>query len=60
MQFEKAQKLFNSTTEEERANCNHSFEKEYYLGSSTGDYICKFCGEEREDAKRQAQNENEK
>jgi hypothetical protein len=25
--------------------CTHeSLEKEYYLGSATGDYVCKLCG----------------
>jgi hypothetical protein len=27
--------------------CDHpSFDKEYYLGSQTGDFICKQCGKE--------------
>ena len=28
--------------------CNHpALEKEYYLGSATGDYACNTCGESR-------------
>ena len=43
MQYEKAMKL-----EEDWGNkpCSHpSFQKEYYLSSQTGDYICTQCGE---------------
>lgn len=24
--------------------CDHDWEKEYYLGSATGDYVCRKCG----------------
>lgn len=28
-----------------KKSCDHpSFEKEHYLGSSTGDYVCRTCG----------------
>jgi hypothetical protein len=35
---------------EERGNppCDHpQLDKEYYLGSATGDYVCTTCGEQR-------------
>jgi hypothetical protein len=44
MQFEKANALKNATSEEEKKNCNHSYEKEYYLSADTGDYVCTKCG----------------
>jgi len=43
MQFDKAKSL-----REEWGNkpCDHaSFEKEYYLGTDTSDYVCSTCGE---------------
>ena len=36
--------LANSTTAEQKANCDHSFEKEYFLGAATDDYVCTKCG----------------
>lgn len=44
MQFDKANRLNNLTTVEEKNNCVHSYEKEYYLGASTDDYVCAKCG----------------
>ena len=44
MQFEKAKRLAESTTEEQKKNCNHAYEKEYYLGADTGDRVCSKCG----------------
>ena len=44
MQFEKSDSLKNATTKEQKESCDHSFEKEYYLGAQTGDYICTKCG----------------
>jgi hypothetical protein len=38
IQSKEANRLFNPTTEEEKRNCNHSYEKEYYLGGLTDDY----------------------
>ena len=45
MQFEKANRLFQSTTKEQKEACNHIYEKEYYLSASTGDYVCSKCGD---------------
>lgn len=45
MQFEKANKLKNATSKEQKESCDHSYEKEYYLGSHTGDYVCIKCGD---------------
>lgn len=43
MQFEKAKRLEEAW---ENKPCTHpSFQKEYYLSSQTGDYICTQCGE---------------
>lgn len=44
MQFEKTNQLRKSTNEDEKKMCIHSYEKEYYLGISTGDYVCSKCG----------------
>ena len=42
MQFEKAKRLEGAW---ENKPCSHpSFQKEYYLSSQTGDYICTQCG----------------
>ena len=42
MQFEKAKRLEEAW---EKKPCSHpSFQKEYYLSSQTGDYICTQCG----------------
>jgi hypothetical protein len=45
IQSKEANRLFNSTTDEEKKNCNHSYTKEYYLGTATGDYACTKCGD---------------
>lgn len=44
MQFDKAKILNESTSEEQKKNCEHSYEKEYYLGAATDDYVCNKCG----------------
>jgi hypothetical protein len=42
MQFEKANRL---NKEKDEALCKHEkIEKEYYLGTQTGDYVCSSCG----------------
>ena len=45
MQFEEANNLNKSTTQHEKESCEHSYEKEYYLSASTGDYVCTKCGD---------------
>lgn len=43
MQLEKAAELRKSWGNKP---CSHSnLEKEYYLGASTGDYVCTTCGQ---------------
>jgi len=45
MQFEKAMKL-KRDAKERNLKCSHpELDKEYYLGSDTGDYVCTTCGE---------------
>ena len=42
MQFDDAQRLSRN---HKNKNCTHeNIEKEYYLGSQTGDYVCTSCG----------------
>lgn len=41
MQFDEANKLIGKC---DPNLCSHNWEKEYYLGSSTGDYRCSNCG----------------
>ena len=45
MQSDKANRLRQSTTDEQKKSCEHSYEKEYFLGASTGDYVCTKCGD---------------
>lgn len=44
MQNEKARKLANTTSEKQKQECKHDYEKEYFLSTSTGDYVCNKCG----------------
>ena len=44
MQFEESNRLKKTTTQEQKDNCEHTYDKEFYLGSSTGDYVCTKCG----------------
>jgi hypothetical protein len=45
MQFDKAMKL-KREAKEKKLKCSHpELDKEYYLGSSTGDWVCTTCGE---------------
>ena len=46
MQLDEAKHLRKITPKEIVENCPHSYEKEYYLGTHTGDYICSKCGKE--------------
>lgn len=36
--------LAKSATDEQKANCEHTFEKEYFVGAATDDYVCTKCG----------------
>lgn len=42
MQYEKGKELRDSG--KEKTCDSHDYEKEYYLGADTGDYICTKCG----------------
>lgn len=45
MQFEEGQEKRKQWKAEGEPPCRHiSIEKEYYLGGSTGDYVCTSCG----------------
>ncbi|MBS1506051.1 MAG: hypothetical protein JSS79_05335 [Bacteroidetes bacterium] len=45
MQFDKAMKL-KRDAKARNLKCTHpELDKEYYLGSSTGDWVCTTCGE---------------
>jgi len=45
MQMKKALELQNQRNARGKRRCNHpSIEREYYLGSNTGDYVCSTCG----------------
>jgi ADP-glucose pyrophosphorylase len=45
MQFERANWLNNTSSEEQKRSCNHSYDKEYFLGAATDDYVCIKCGD---------------
>ncbi len=32
------------TSEATEVACNHEWDRDYFLGSHTGDYICRKCG----------------
>ena len=52
MQFEKAKQLRDDLGDKP---CEHpDFEKEYYLGAHTGDYVCVQCGNCLTDEEKQA------
>ena len=44
MQHKDAKRLAESTTAEQKKNCKHTYEKEYFLGADTGDQVCSKCG----------------
>lgn len=44
MQLKEAQKIRKQWGDKPCTLENHSLEKEYYLGSDTGDYVCTICG----------------
>ena len=46
MQHHEAKHLREITPKELSDGCNHIFEKEYYLGTDTGDKVCSKCGKE--------------
>lgn len=46
MQTEKAQELQEKWLKKGNPPCSHErIEKEYHLGSDTGDYVCVTCGQ---------------
>lgn len=47
IQMDEVRRIAESTTQEFKDNCNHEFEKEYHLGTATGDDGCRKCGETR-------------
>ncbi|WP_340156178.1 hypothetical protein [uncultured Winogradskyella sp.] len=47
MQHHEAKHLRKVTPKEISDNCDHNFEKEYYLGTDTGDKVCSKCGKEK-------------
>jgi transposase-like protein len=53
MQIEEADRLRKQWKQLGNEPCNHShLEKEYYLGASTGDYVCTQCGKSFDDEDR--------
>ena len=42
MQYDKADRL--RALNKKNKNCKHQWEKEYYLGAQTSDYVCRKCG----------------
>ncbi len=44
MQNSEARDLAKTTSEKQKQNCEHNYEKEYFLSTSTGDYVCNKCG----------------
>ena len=46
IQNKAAIELAKSTTDQQKAECDHTFTKEYYLSAATDDYVCTKCGYE--------------
>lgn len=48
MQMDEASQLRKEWKAQGNKECNHpTITKEYYLGTSTGDYVCTTCGQTR-------------
>lgn len=46
MQLQDALNLKRKWEEKGKPECAHKYQKEYFNGTGTGDFICVYCGDE--------------